>query len=211
MSSDRRRRLSATCLALLGLAFLSEPITHVASSFPASTPLAIALRGFSSLLLMALFVGSVVGITQLLRLRADVAGLIGAAMAVMGWTAGMRIGVLNQLNSLLTKGAANLPPDTLHKILDAAPIVWVSIVAVGLFFPIGLITLGVSMLVVRPIPWWISVVFIAGAVLFPIGRALRYDWAILACDLILGAAFALIGWQLITRPELWPRSAQSTT
>jgi hypothetical protein len=44
-----------------------------------------------------------------------------------------------------------------------------------------------------------------GGILFPIGRAAGQVWAIIACDIILGAAFALIGWQILIRPELWSK------
>ncbi|MGZ5446351.1 MAG: hypothetical protein ACXW31_13395 [Thermoanaerobaculia bacterium] len=39
--------------------------------------------------------------------------------------------------------------------------------------------------------------------LFPVGRIGNLPWAFVSCDLLLGAAFALIAWQVFARPELW--------
>jgi len=32
------------------------------------------------------------------------------------------------------------------------------------------------------------------------------DWAVIACNIILAAAFGLIGWQILTRREIWEKN-----
>jgi hypothetical protein len=50
---------------------------------------------------------------------------------------------------------------------------------------------------------WLGLLLALGGVLFPLGRALGIELAIVACDIVLAAAFAAIGWQILTRPEVW--------
>ena len=198
--SNRRRLLCAVSAIALGVVFLTNPVTHVMVRGGSASPSMIAVRGFAAPLHMALLVASVIGITQLLRTKADVAGLVGGALTVIGWAVGIRILGLGQLESLL-------PAATLRSAFEAAPIVWLSIVPSGLFFPIGLITLGAAIFFARPIPRAIGALLAAGGALFPVGRIGQLPWAFVSCDLILGAAFALIGWQILTRAELWTREA----
>jgi hypothetical protein len=73
----------------------------------------------------------------------------------------------------------------------------------GLLFPIGLITLGLTILVAAPIPRWMGALLAIGGALFPIGRIGNIGWALVSCDLALGAALALMGWQLLTKKNLW--------
>ena len=209
--TNRRRTLCAVSLIVLGIIFITDPLTHILLRGRSATPPAIALRGFAAPVHLALFVASVAGITQLLRRRADLAGLIGGSLVVMGWAVGIRILALGQVESLLESGITGLPADTLRKMFEAAPIVWASIVPVGLLFPIGLIILGVTIAVANPIPRAIGVLLAVGGALFPVGRIGRLSWAVVSCDLILGAAFALIGWQILTRVELWTGEGTSRT
>jgi hypothetical protein len=204
----RRRLISVFCCLALGLFFLTNPVTRlsVRGDGPASAG-QIALTGFVAPLHVALMIGAVFGITQLLRRRADRAGLIGATLAVIGWVVGSRIMVIGQLQALLANGVPGVPPDSLQKLFQHAPIVFVSIIPVGLLFPIGLIVLGITMFVARPIPRGIGALLAIGGVLFPIGRAAGHEWAIVSSDLLLGATFALLGWQILTRPELWRTEA----
>jgi hypothetical protein len=85
---------------------------------------------------------------------------------------------------------------------EAAPIVLLSIVHIGILFPIGLITIGIAITASGAIPRWIGMSMIIGAALFPIGRIGGLAWAIVASDVILGATFALIAWQILTRREV---------
>jgi hypothetical protein len=198
----RRRLLSAFCCLALGLFFLTNPITRFSVGGATSTG-QIAAIGFIAPFHVALMVGALLGITQLLRHRADRAGLIGATVVLAGWIISTRIMVIGQLDALLTNGVPGVPADALQKIFQHAPLVFVSIIPIGLLFPIGLIVLGLTLAIVRPIHRGVGVLMAIGGVLFPLGRAVDYEWAVVASDLLLAATFALTGWQIYTRPELW--------
>ncbi len=204
----RRRLISAFCCLALGLFFLTDPITRLSvRGDGAASTAAIALMGFVAPLHVALMIGAVLGITQLLRRRADRAGLIGATLALIGWVVGSRIMVIGQLQALLANGVPGVSPDSFQKMFQHAPLVFISIVPVGLLFPIGMIILGITMFVARPIPRGVGALLAIGGVLFPIGRAAGHEWAVVLCDLVLAATFALIGWQILTRPEVWGAEA----
>jgi hypothetical protein len=202
------RLVSGFCFAVLALLFLANPFIHTVARIEGASPETIAITGFVAPFTMTLMVGAVFGMMHLLRRRADRAALIGAALVLTGWTVGCRIIALAQLQALLQTGVTGVPVDSLDKLLTAAPIVWVSIVPFGLLFPLGLITLGVTWLAFGPVHRWIGALLAIGGVLFPLGRAVRLEWAISSCDVVLGVTFALLGWQVLTRPELWrPRPA----
>lgn len=200
---ERRRMLSLIALAGWSLLVLSNPFTHVLlRGFTGSIP-NIALRGFLAPLTMALLVGSLAAITRVLHSGADRLGLFGAALTIMGWSAGIRIIGLGQLEQLAANGATPGAADTLQRMFDAAPLVWRSIVPMGILFPIGLITLGLAVALAGSIPRWIGVLFVAGGVLFPVGRIAGIEWAVIASDLCVGFAFALVAWQVYAQPEFW--------
>ncbi|MEA2488872.1 MAG: hypothetical protein QOH21_664 [Acidobacteriota bacterium] len=198
----RRRLISAFCCLALGLFFLTNPITRFSVEGAKSTG-QIAMIGFVAPLHVALMAGALLGMTQLLRHRADRAGLIGATLVLLGWVVSTRIMVIGQLDALLTNGVPGVPANSLQKIFQHAPLVFASIFPLGLLFPIGLIVLGLTMAVARPIHRSAGVLLAIGGVLFPIGRIGGYEWAVVSSDLALAATFALTGWRIFTRPELW--------
>jgi hypothetical protein len=198
----RRRLISAFCSLALGLFFLTDPITHFSSEGAASSG-QIAAIGFAAPLHVAMMCGALLGITQLLRRRIDRAGLIGATLVLLGWVISSRIMVIGQLQATLANGVPGVPADSLQKIFQHAPLVFLSIFPVGLLLPIGLIVLGITMVVARPIHPGVGALLAIGGVLFPIGRIADQEWAVVSCDLALATTFALVGWQLLTRPELW--------
>lgn len=208
--TTRRRFLCGFSLIALSTILLTNPLTHIVARGAAATPLLIAMRGFAAPIHMLLLIGSVFAIMQLLRSRADRMGLIGGALTMMGWAVGVRILGLGQLESLLASGVTGVPPDTLERMFAAAPLVRVSIIHLGLLFPIGLITLGATIIATRPIARPIGALLVIGAVLFPVGRIGHFGWAYIASDLFQGASFALIGWQILTRPELWSAEEAKT-
>lgn len=84
-------------------------------------------------------------------------------------------------------------PRLIARMFEAAPMVWFSIVPTGILYPVGLMTLGVTLFAARPVPRWIGALLFLGALLFPVGRIGRAMWAIVASDLLLGTTFALLG------------------
>ncbi|MBV9496177.1 MAG: hypothetical protein JOZ54_18155, partial [Acidobacteria bacterium] len=172
-----------------GALLLTNPVTHWLYRGTHDSVVTIAMRGFVAPLHMVLLVGAVLGVTRLLRERADVAGLVGGALTIAGWAVGIRILAVGQLESLA--------PDAMHKLLFGTPLVWQSIVPMGLLFPIGAIVLGITLLVARAAPWPIGALLILGGLCFPIGRIGFVGWALVGADVLLGAAFTSIGWQFL--------------
>lgn len=201
----RRRLISAFCCLALGLFFLTNPITRFSVEGAKSTG-QIAMIGFVAPLHVALMAASLFGITQLLRRRSDLAGLIGATLTLLGWVVSSRIMVIGQLQAVLVNGVPGVPADSLGRILQHAPLVFVSIIPIGLVFPVGLIVLGITMVLARPVHRTIGATLAIGGVLFPLGRAVGFEWAVVSSDLALAAAFGSIGWQILKHPELWEGS-----
>jgi hypothetical protein len=207
-ADDLRRRLAGYCLMTIALLFLSNPLSGVFGSLtPRTSHTAIALIGFAAPVSMLLMVGSLFAITQLLRKSGERRALIGGAITLMGWAVGVRILALGQLSAMLAGGVEGVPVDALHRIYAAAPLVFVSLIPVGLLFSIGLIILGLTLAAARPIHRGVGILLTLGGVLFPLGRAVHLPWAFLACDLILGATFALIGWHVLAQPARWSGDA----
>ncbi|MDP9190794.1 MAG: hypothetical protein M3P06_03725 [Acidobacteriota bacterium] len=204
--TTRRRFIAGFCLIGISIVFAINPITHIlgsGASTGATSISTIAMIGFLAPVTMILMIGSVFAITQLLRTKADRAGLIGGTLTLMGWAVSARIMVISQLNAILQNGVEGVPPEALGLIFQSAPIIFVSIIPVGLMFPIGLIILGVTIFATRPVHPAIGVLLAIGGVLFPLGRAVGLPWAVVSTDMILAATFALIAWQILARPEPW--------
>ena len=206
-SSNRRRIIASVSLIMLAVVFLLNTLTGMMTGISAPSQARIALAGFIAVVSMVLMIASVLGIMQILRARADWIGLLGAASALIGWTAASRMGMIIQFNALSESGTSGIPPNLPEFLSKSAPLVWASIVPIGIFFPLGLITLGIALVWARPINWLFGLLLAIGGVLFPIGRALGMAWAITTCDIVLDVAFALIGWQILTSPEIWAKSS----
>lgn len=204
-SSNRRRIIAGASLIVLAVVFLLNTLTGMMTEASASSQSRIALAGFTTVVNMVLMIASVLGIMQILRARADLLGLLGGTSTLIGWTAAIRIGVIIQLNALSESGVAGIPPNLNEFLSKSAPSVWASIFPIGIFFPLGLITLGIALVLAHPVNRLFGLLLAMGGVLFPIGRAAGHVWAIVACDIVLGVAFALIGWQILTRPQIWEK------
>jgi len=201
-SSNRRRIIAGTSLLGVAIGFLLEILPEAS----ALSQTGIAVRGVIAVVFMLLMVAGVFGITQILRARADWLGLLGGAAVLIGQIAAVRIGVLLQLIALSESGVTSIPPNLIGLLFQSAPLVGLSIFRVGIFFPLGLIMLGIALIWARPVSWLFGLLLIIGGVLFPIGRVLGMDWAVIACNIILAAAFGLIGWQILTRREIWEKN-----
>jgi len=202
-SSDRRRVIAGACLLALPVTFLSDALAGLMTEPAAPSQRMIAIVGFVAVLNSLLMTAAVLGLSQLLRASADWAGLLGAASTLTGWAVATRISVVIQLDALLRAGVEGVPPTALETAYASAPIVWASTFPVGLFFPLGLITLGLALFWARPLNRWLGLLLALGGVLFPLGRAVGIRPAVVACDIVLATVFAAIGWQILRRPEVW--------
>ena len=187
-NTNRRRSLSGVSLLLFGAFFAADVFTHVLRRGDADLATNVAI-GLAAPVHLALLAAGLFGITQILRRSADVAGLTCAALTLMGWAVGIRITALGQLEHVQT--------------IEAPAILVKTMVIPGILFPLGLVATGITLMIARPIPRWMGVLLAIGAVLFPIGRIGHFEWALWSCDVILAAACAAIGWQILTREEVW--------
>ncbi len=202
-SSNRRRVIAGASLLALSVTFSSNTVLGLTIDPASPTQTMITIAGFMAVLNALLMTCAMLGLSQLLRASADGVGLLGAASTLVGWAAATRISVLIQLDALLRAGVEGVPASALESIFKSAPAVFVSVFPVGLFFPLGLITLGLALFRWRPVNRWFGLLLALGGVLFPLGRAVGVEPAIIACDIVLAAAFAAFGWQTLTRPEVW--------
>jgi hypothetical protein len=202
-SSNRRRVIAGASLIALSVAFLADTVTGLMTRPTSPSQMTIATIGFVAVANAVLMTVSILGLSQLLRAHADGVGLAGAALALAGWAASARISAVIQLDALLRAGVEGVPANALESVFESAPAVWVSVFPVGLFFPLGLITLGLALFWWRPVNCRFGLLLALGGVLFPVGRAVGIGFAIVACDIVLGAAFAGIGWQILARPAAW--------
>jgi hypothetical protein len=202
-SSNRRRILAGTCTAILAATLLINVLRMLLSDSQRSQG-EIAATGFLAVLHAALTIAAVFGITQLVRRKADRLGLAGAASTIIGAVVGARIMVLLQLAQLAESDPAATA--TLSKLLRSALVVWVSIIPIGLTYPIGLILLGSALVTARPVNRWIGVLVVIGGILFPIGRAVGLEPAVYTSDAILAIAYGFLSWEILTHRELWDDS-----
>jgi hypothetical protein len=209
IETNRRRMLSGLSFILFALILLGSAIAHLAGYQPGHTPARIALTGFLAPVNVLLLVGGLTGVTQMLRGHVDRTGLLGAALSIFGWTIGSRILAVRQLQLLAALEVPGVPADVIQKLFEFAPIVFASIIPVGLIYPVGMTILGATLFVTRPVPRWIGACWIAGAILFPIGRAIGINWAFHGSDVLLGVAFLALGWLILRRPELWEPSEKN--
>jgi hypothetical protein len=209
-SSNRRRVIAGASLIGLSVTFLSNTAAGLMTEPAAPSQTIIAVVGFVAVLNAVLMTAATLGLSQLLRARADWAGLLGAASTLVGWAAATRISVLIQLDAAMRAGVEGVPPSALESAFKAAPAMWVSVFPVGLFFPLGLITLGLALFWWRPVNWRLGLLLALGGALFPLGRAVGIEWAIVACDITLATAFAAIGWQILTRAEVWATTSSES-
>jgi hypothetical protein len=206
-TTNRRRLLGGICMGVLALTLVAHAFSWMlpGNGGPA-THGEIASLGFRAVLSAALHAGALIALTQLLRQHADRLALTGAALSMMGMVVAGRIIALWQL-SLVADPASLTQSSVATKLQETAPIVWVSIVPIGLMYPLGMLLLGIALLRSRVVPRWIGALFMAGAVLFPIGRAVGVPAAVIGSDLCLGICYAALCRMVLRGREAWSSGA----
>ncbi|HYC92311.1 MAG TPA: hypothetical protein VEO54_24090 [Thermoanaerobaculia bacterium] len=189
--TNRRRLLAGTCAAVMSATLLYAVAGRAATSSSTPAHADIAVTGFLAVLHVGLTAGAVFGITQLVRRHADRLGLTGAALTLLGATVGARIMVLVQLRALSEHDPIAL--------LRTVPMVWVSVIPIGLMYPIGLIVLGIALF--RSRYRTIGVLLAIGGFFFPLGRAIGIVPALYLSDGLLAIAYAWLAKEMLTAWE----------
>jgi hypothetical protein len=148
----------------------------------------------------ALFVGAALAGVRLTSERADRAGLAGGALAVVGCLAGSGILTANAIFGSID--GAGLGEPAMRAVESAfgrdGVMGYVLIYPLpGLAFPAGFLVLGYALLRARVVSPAAAVALALGAVLFPLGRIGRVDWAVLASGLGMSLGLALVALRVL--------------
>lgn len=204
--SNRRRIIAVVSLFAVSLFFLSNTVQVLTDEGKHPSQTEIAISGFIALVNAVLMIAAILGITHLLKKKADWIGLVGGTLAIIGWMAATRMSSVFQLNALFNGGIENIPSNAIEIAFKSAPAVWGSVFPMGIFYPAGLITVGIALFWFKPVNRWLGLLLALGGILFPIGRAANVIPAVIACDIVLASAFTLIGLVILSHPDIWEAS-----
>jgi hypothetical protein len=160
-------------------------------------------------LAFALFVGAALAVVRLTSERADRTGLVGGALAVVGCLAG---------SGLLTAGAALGSVQTAGLEEPAMRVVEAAFQRDGvggyillyplpaLSFPVGFLVLSYALLRARVVSPAAAGALALGALLFPLGRIGRFEWAVLGSGVGMSVGLALVALRVLgMRAGEWAR------
>jgi hypothetical protein len=149
-----------------------------------------------------LFVPAIFGLTYIAFGGRNKLALVGGASAFFGAMAGASMQVLFRVYAVLEEAGAGQAIELLQKTMKLIATTQM----IGIFFPIGLILLSISLYRNRIFKPLVPLLLTIGAILFPIGRIGGFAIAVIGSGLVLIAAFGLIGWQILSYSELWVRA-----
>jgi hypothetical protein len=146
-----------------------------------------------------LFVPAIFGLTYIAFGDGNKLALAGGASAFFGAIAGASMQVLFRVYAVLEEAGAGQAIELLRKTMKLIATTQM----IGIFFPIGLILLSISLYRNRIFRLLIPLLLTIGAILFPIGRIGGLAIAVIGSGTVLIAAFGLIGWQILSYTEFW--------
>ena len=139
-----------------------------------------------------LFVGGIPAINALTQDTDPKFRLVINIFLLIGAMAGASMQVLFRVLTILE----NAKLTEAVEVLSMNPALPVSTMVPGIFFPFGLILLGIALFLSKKYPNWKVIALLMGAVLFPIGHALGNTIALITGDLVL-----VVAW-LVLNPEI---------
>lgn len=146
-------------------------------------------------LAFVLFVPAVIGLTYHLVSNGSRLALAGGLLAFFGAMAGASMQVLFRTHAvLLEHGSAG----TVEQLRGTFKLV-ASTQMIGIAWPIGLILFSVAIILQDRTRWLTSLLLIAGAIAFPIGRIAGSQAAVFLSGAFFVLAFGMIGLELIRR------------
>ena len=204
-ANELRRRLGAFCLFAAPLLMLAGDALRIGAGAERAWLITFKLS-------FALFVGAALAIVSMTSERADRAGLVGGALAVVGCLAGSGIltatAVMSSFEAAALGEAAQRAVEVSmtnrgvgeYVILYPLP---------GLAFPAGFLVLSYALRRARVVGPAAAAALALGALLFPVGRIGRVDAAVLASGAAMSLGMALVGWRLLRggKEELARREA----
>jgi hypothetical protein len=146
-------------------------------------------------LAFVLFVPAIFGLTFLLFENGSRLALVGGILAFFGAMAGASMQVLFRVYAVLAERGADQTAELLRgtfKLIATTQMI-------GIFFPIGLILLAISIYRSRIFNSATPFLLAGGAILFPVGRIAGLVPAVFGSGVLLLAAFGLIGWHILSK------------
>jgi hypothetical protein len=183
-------RIAAVCAVLAPLVLLAGDLLLI-----------IGERRFEWTIILwlsfVLFVPAIFGLMYIAYDSGNKLALVGGASAFFGAMAGASMQVLFRVYSVLDEAGAGHATELLQKTMKLIATTQM----IGIFFPIGLILLSISIYSNSIFKRLIPLLLCIGAILFPIGRIGGSAFAVIGSGMFLTAAFGLIGWHIITQNE----------
>ena len=180
-------RIAGLCAMLAPLPLLAGDVMQIVGGMGFEWTIALWIA-------FALFVPAVFGLTYLVARGGSRLGLWGGAAAFVGCMAGAAMQTLFRVWAVLGEAGS---PQTVELLRGSRKLI-VSTQMIGLFFPLGLLVLAASIYRSRAASPIVALVLAAGAVLFPVGRIAGSAFALVGGDLLLLAAFVMIGGRLLS-------------
>jgi hypothetical protein len=140
------------------------------------------------------FVPAIIGLTYLIASRGSRLAIIGGAAAYFGAMAGASMQVLFRVYAVLDEKNS---PQAIELLRGTTKLI-ATTQMIGIFFPIGLLILAFGLYQNRIVSPIVAIVFAAGAIFFPVGRIGGFWWAFIGSDILMIAAFGLLGWHLFS-------------
>ena len=145
-----------------------------------------------------LFIPAVIGFTYLLVSSGSRLALLGGASAFFGAMAGASMQVLFRVHAVLAEQG---DIQTVERLRASFKLV-ATTQMIGLTWPLGLILLSISLLLLDRSRWLTSLLLTAGAIAFPIGRIAGSPAAVVISGVFFVGAFGLIAKHLSSEVEL---------
>ena len=155
----------------------------------------IAIRNFNSIwwtlllwLSFVCFIPALVAVVVALSRSRPVLAAVGGVIVLIGTMAGAGMQAYFRTSIVLQNGGQ----DAAISFLWTQSIMLLTTQVPGICFPIGLLLLAFGLWRSRIAPPWVAGTLGIGAVLFPIGHAVRVSWALVAGDVVLAVAVAAL-------------------
>jgi hypothetical protein len=192
-ATELRRRGAAVCLLAAPLLLLAGDALRIWAGAERAWLVMVKLS-------FALFVGAALAVVHLASARADRAGLVGGALAVVGCLAGSGIVTANAIYRSVN--GAGLSEPAMRAVEDAfrRDDVWSYLFLYplpGLAFPAGFLVLAFALRRARVGSLLAAGALALGALLFPVGRIGGFEWAVLCSGVGMSVGLALVALRVL--------------
>lgn len=181
-------RLAAVCAILCPLILLIADIMRVAQGGVTFAWTIVIWGAF------VLFVPAVLAISYAAAEGGNRLAVLGGVSAFVGAMAGASMQVYFRSWAILDEGGYAQALDYLKTSFKMVA----STQMIGIFFPLGLLIIAVSLFISRKFKWYVPLALAGTAVLFPMGRIGGFLTGIFGADLLMILAFGTIGRYLLS-------------